>query len=81
MRDIIQEINTIMDVIEGNSKYKLPKHKPIRAKHESRQSLVEPKYADVTAWRHYYEYLHIYKSSLSWLFANEYYRMKMEGKV
>ena len=69
MRDFVKEINTIMDVIDGNSKYKLPRHEPI-----------EPKYADVTAWRHYYEHFHIYKSSLSWLFANEYYRMTLEDK-
>ena len=56
-----------MDLIDFiNSK---PRHEPI-----------EPKYADVTAWRHYYERLHIYKSSLSWLFANEYYRMTLEDK-
>ena len=64
MRDIIQEINTIMDIIDGRTSYPLPKR--------------EPDINHVWVWREAYQ--DGCKDGTCALFANEYYRMTLEDK-
>ena len=68
MRDFIQEINTIMDVIDGTYKQPLPRCKPD----------IKPDINHVWVWREAYQ--DGCKDGTCALFANEYYRMTLEDK-
>ena len=71
MRDIIQEINNIMDVIDGTYKHPLPRCKPD----------IGPDMRHVTVWKNCFDYINHYGYGYGtdYLFANEYYRMTLEA--
>ena len=66
MRDILYELNYMDNVIKQLSELKV---RP-----------VEPACIDVYVWKEAYDDTGK-PDSVFWLFANEYYRMKLEGKV